>query len=406
MLVFWIVAAMFTVGALLVLLPGLLRPRADAIGAAEAALAVHRDQWREAAADVELGRLDATQLAAARIEIDRRAREDAAAVPAAAASAQPARRTALALALWLPAASIALYLSLGDPRSTAPAANVVAQHSTSPDQVQKMVSALAERLKAQPDDIDGWTMLGRSYVALGRYRDAATALQRANTLAPRNADLLADLADVLGMAQGRKLAGEPARVIQAALDADPKHVKALALAGTVAFEAKDYAAARGYWQRLLAVVPADSPIASSVGNSIAEATALEGGTTVAAAANDGKPAADAVASVGGDVSVSAELAARIGAGDTLFIFARAAEGPRMPLAIIRRTAQLPTAFTLDDSMAMSPQLKLSGFGAVVVGARISKSGNATPQAGDLIGQTSPVAPGTQGLRVVIDRVQP
>jgi cytochrome c-type biogenesis protein CcmH len=207
----------------------------------------------------------------------------------------------------------------------------------------------------------------------------------------------------LAMAQGRKLAGEPARVIQRALDADPKHVKALALAGTVAFETQDYAAARGYWQRLLAEVPAESPLARSVGNSLAEAAALEGGGTLVAA-NDAKPAA--AAGVGGDVSVSPELAARIGADDTLFIFARAAEGPRMPLAIVKRQAQLPATFTLDDTMAMSPQMKLSGYGAVVVGARISKSGNATPQAGDLIGQSAVVKPDAQGLRIVIDRVQP
>jgi cytochrome c-type biogenesis protein CcmH len=402
MLVFWIVAVMFTVGALLVLLPGLLRPRAAGVDAGEAALAVHRDQWREAAADVESGRLDANQLAAARREIDQRAREEAASAPRT-AFAQPARRTAFALALLLPAASVSLYLWLGDPQAAVSSASVVAQHSTSPDQVQKMVAALADRLKAQPDDVEGWTMLGRSYVALGRHRDAATALQRANALSPGNASLLADLADVLAMAQGRKLAGEPARMIQAALDADPKHVKALALAGTVAFEAKDYAAARGYWQRLLAEVPAESVLARSVGNSIAEAAALEGGGTVVAA-NDAKPAA--AAGISGDVSISAELAARVGPDDTLFIFARAAEGPRMPLAIVKRKAQLPAPFTLDDSMAMSPQMKLSGFGAVVVGARLSKSGNATPQSGDLVGQSAVVKPDAQGLRIVIDRVQP
>ena len=402
MLVFWIVAVMFTVGALLVLLPGLLRPRADSVDTREAALAVHRDQWREAAADVETGRLDANQLAAARVEIDQRAREDAAGA-AGTASARPARRTAAALALLLPAASVSLYLWLGDPQAAMSSAAVVAQHSTSPDQVQKMVAALADRLKAQPDDLEGWTMLGRSYVALGRHRDAVTALQRANALSPGNAGLLADLADVLAMAQGRKLAGEPARVIQRALDADPKHVKALALAGTVAFETKDYAAARGYWQRLLAEVPAESPLARSVGNSIAEATALEGGGTVVVA-NDAKPAAGA--NISGEVAIRADLAARIGPDDTLFIFARAAEGPRMPLAIVKRKAQLPAAFTLDDSTAMSPQMKLSGAGAVVVGARLSKSGNATPQAGDMIGQSAVVKPDAQGLRIVIDRVQP
>ena len=122
------------------------------------------------------------------------------------------------------------------------------------------------------------------------------------------------------------------------------------------------------------------------------------------AANDAKPTAGA--NLSGEVGISAELAARIGPGDTLFIFARAVEGRRLPLAIAKRQAQLPAAFTLDDTMAMSPQMKLSVFGAVIVGARISKSGNATPQPGDLIGQSAVVKPDAQGLRIVIDRVQP
>lgn len=414
MLVFWIVAAMFLVGALLLVLPALLRSQAvDAVNARDAALTIHRDQWQEAEADVATGRLDATQLSVARDEIDRRAREDAAASDGTVSPARPARRTALTLMLLLPVASISLYLLLGNPQAALPAATAAQNHSTQPEQVQKMVAALAERLKAQPDDVDGWTMLGRSYVAIGRHRDAATALQRANALAPGNPSLLADLADVTGMAQGRKLAGEPSRLIQQALDIDPSHVKALALAGSAAFEAKDYEGARSFWQRLLAVVPADSPLARSVQGSMAEAQAVAGGVAVPAAANTRAVAAKAVEtpraagpSVSGQVVVSAALASRIAAGDTLFIFARAAQGPRMPLAIVKRSATLPATFTLDDTMAMAPELRLSAFSEVVVGARVSKSGNATPQSGDLIGHGAPVRPGAHDLRVVIDQVQP
>lgn len=414
MLVFWIVAAMFLIGALLLVLPALLRSQAiDAVSAREAALTVHRDQWQEAEADVAAGRLDATQLPVARAEIDRRAREDAVVSDGALTPARPARRTALALALLLPVASVSLYLLLGNPQAALPAAAAAQNHSTQPEQVQKMVAALAERLKAQPDDVDGWTMLGRSYVALGRHRDAATALQRANALAPGNPSLLADLADVTGMAQGRKLAGEPSRLIQQALDIDPSHVKALALAGSAAFDAKDYEGARSFWQRLLAVVPADSPLARSVQGSIAEAQAMAGGVTVPAAGN-ARAVADKVVEapsagapgVSGQVVLGPALASRVAAGDTLFIFARAAQGPRMPLAIVRRSATLPATFTLDDSMAMAPELRLSGFAEVVVGARVSKSGNATPQPGDLIGQSAPLRPGASDLRIVIDQVLP
>jgi cytochrome c-type biogenesis protein CcmH len=420
MTVFWAVAALFLLGALLMLLPALLQPGADGVSLASANLAVHRDQLREAEGDLAAGLLGAEQLAQTRREIQRRVLEDGAAV-AALASAAPARRTAWLLALLIPLASVLTYLQLGDPQAVVPALAAAPgdRHSVTPEQIQKMVAALGERLKAQPDDAEGWLMLGRSYTALGRYRDAVTALRRAQALVPPSATLLADLADVVGMANNRRLAGEPAQLVQQALDLDPRHVKALALAGSVSFEAKDYAGARRHWGQLLAVLPPDAPMARSVQGSIAEAAQLEAGGPVATGPGGGggggtaaESAAAPVASgrataISGQVVLSPELAAQVAAGDTLFIFARAAQGPRMPLAILRRPADgLPADFTLDDAMAMAPNLRLSGFAQVVVGARISRSGNATPQPGDLVGQSGVVAPGAQGLRIVIDRVQP
>lgn len=403
MTVFWLVAALFLAGALLFLLPPLWSPRGAPVAASGANLAVHRSQWAEAERDLAAGLIDAERLAQVRSEIQRRVLEDCrVAEPA---PARPARRTALVLALLIPLASVLTYLQLGQPEAVTPQARVAAagpRHSVTPEQIQQMVTALAERLKTEPQDLEGWLMLGRSYTALARYRDAATAFRRAAELGPPDAGILADLADVTGMAQGKRLAGEPARLVQQALDVDPRHVKALALAGSVAFEAGDYAAARGYWQRLVAVVPADSPMARSVQNSIAEATQREGaGAPVAAAA------APASAAVRGQVRISPALQAQLKAGDTLFVFARAAQAPRMPLAILRVPATAEgTEFTLDDSMALSPALRLSGFAQVVVGARVSRSGSATPQAGDLVGQSGPVAPGASGVAVLVDRVQP
>lgn len=418
MTMFWSVVALLLVGALLMLLPPLWRSRAAAepVTRGAANLAVYRDQWREAEADLGQGLLAPDQIDPVREDIRRRWLEDAAAPratptePALPAASQAARRSAIALGLLLPLASVLTYLALGAPGTLAPPAPPIApaageaRHSLTPEQIQARVAALSERLKAEPGNAEGWVMLGRSYVVLGRYRDAATAWRRAADLAPGNATLLADLADVTAMAQGKRLAGEPSRLIQQALDADPRHVKALALAGSAAFEARDHAAARGYWERVLALVPADSDIARSMQGSIAQATKLE--AALGATAPSPSPASVAGA-VGGDVSLSPALAARVAAGDTLFVFARAAEGPRMPLAIVRRpVGDWPAAFTLDDSMAMAPNLRLSGFAQVVVSARISRSGNATPQPGDLIGQSAPVAPGAQGLRIVVDTVQP
>lgn len=420
MTVFWIVAALFLLAALLFLLPGLWSPRVGTSTPAAASLAVHRDQLREAEAELAAGLISADRLDQLRTEIQHRALEDATETEL--PRAQPARRTAWVLALLIPLASVLSYLQLGTPQAVVPQPNTApapgGRHSVSPEQIQQMVAALAERLKAQPNDVEGWLMLGRSYTALSRYRDAAVALRRAVDLSPGNATLLADLADITGMAQGRRLAGEPARLVQQALDADPRHAKALALAGSVAFEAKDYAAARGYWQRLTAVLPAESPMLRSVQGSIAEATELESGAVaapaaagatrpVAATTQDTSNATPAAVSVSGQVTLSPEMAARLGPGDTLFVFARAASGPRMPLAIQRLPAQgTAWSFRLDDSMAMAPELRLSAFAQVVVGARISKSGNATPQSGDLVGQSGVVAPGASGVQIVIDRLQP
>ncbi len=421
MTIFWIVASLFLIGALLMLLPPLWKPRQASAPATASGLnlAVYRDQLRESERDLAAGLIAPDQVGAARDDIRQRWLEDAA-VPVAVAAARPAaRRAVIVLALLIPVGSVLTYLGLGDPRGVEPlAARAVtapgaARHSVTPEQIEAMVVSLAERLKAQPGDAEGWMMLGRSYTALGRHRDAVSALRRANELAPGNASLLADFADVLGMAQGRRLAGEPARLIQQALDADPRHGKALSLAGSVAFEARDYVAARGYWERLIVVVPPGSDIARSVQANIAEARQLESAAPAPApAAAAAAPAVVSAApgsasSVGGEVSVGPELAARIAPGDTLFIFARAAQGPRVPLAIIRRpVGAWPSAFVLDDSMAMAANLKLSGFDKVVVGARISKSGNATPQPGDITGQSDVIAPGTRGLRITIDQVQP
>lgn len=421
MLIFWSVVALLLAGALMLLLPALWRPKATLRGDAGGAnVAVYRDQLREAERDLAADVISRDRFEQLRSEIEHRVLEDTqAAASAPVADAQPARRSALALALLIPVASVATYLALGQPQTVSPerlaraaAADVAGgnNHEVSGEQIQRMVAALAERLKAEPGNAEGWLMLGRSYTALGRYRDAVTAFRKAAELVPGNANVLADLADVLAMDQGRRLSGEPARLIQQALDADPRHVKALALAGSVAFENKDYAAARGYWERLAAVVPPDSDMARSIRGSIAEATQLEGkGAPVVAAAVPAAPAASAAAGVkvGGEVVISPEMAARVAQGDTLFVFARAAQGPRIPLAIVRQpVGTWPVRFSLDDSMAMSPTLKLSGFDQVVVGARVSRSGNATPQSGDLVGQTDTVANSAQGLRIVIDRTQP
>ena len=213
---------------------------------------------------------------------------------------------------------------------------------------------------------------------------------------PRDAQLLADLADVLAMTRGGagagNLQGEPEQLVLRALEIDPKNLKALALAGTAAFERKDYSSAVRYWERMLPLVPADSEDARSIQGSLAEARALGGKS----------PPGNAVK---GMVRLSSKLAAAAAPDDAVFIFARAAEGPAMPLAVKRaRVRDLPLEFSLDDSMAMAPGMNLSAHARVVVGARVSKSGLATPQPGDLQGLSKPVSNDARGVSVVIDSV--
>jgi cytochrome c-type biogenesis protein CcmH len=201
------------------------------------------------------------------------------------------------------------------------------------------------------------------------------------------------------------------RLVEQALKLDPDNVKALSLAGTFAFNNKDYATAIRHWERVLQVAPADSPLAQQMRGGIEEARQLAQGKTPetsAAAIPTPAPAAPApaiaagAAAVTGTVSLAPALAAKASPEDTVFIFARPAAGSRMPLAIIRKQVKdLPFRFELNDSMAMSPQSRISAFSQVVVGARVSKSGTAVPEAGDLQGQSQPVAVGTRDLSIEI-----
>lgn len=319
------------------------------------------------------------------------------------AAARPSRRLlggSLAFVLVLAAAGYAVY---GTPTAWrgVPAAKSEGEagHASGAGQIEAMVGQLEQRLKDKPDDAEGWSMLGRSYSALGRYADSVSAFKRVTTMRPQDAQAYADLADATAMAAGRTLAGEPAALIAKALELDPRNLKALALAGTIAFDAGDYAKAATLWEAAIASSEPGSELARNLQGGVAEARARAGQPAASAAA---PTAAAANASVAGEVRLGAALKGRVAPEDTVFVFARAVEGPRAPLAILRKQVKdLPITFTLDDSMAMSPATRLSGAKQVIVGARISKSGNAMPQPGDLQGFSQPVAVGATGLAIEI-----
>lgn len=287
-------------------------------------------------------------------------------------------------------------------------------------QVQAMVAKLEERLKTQPDDVEGWQMMARSYNVMGRYADAVKAYQRLVALKPQDAQALADLADATAMANGRTLDGEPEKLIMQAVKLDPRNVKALALAGTIAFNRNDFKGAVAYWEQAVSIADPASGYAQQLAGALADArqraglppaaTAQPSGSpvdTVAAAISQPPAAAANPAAIRGRVTLRAGLKDKVGPEDTVFIFARAPSGSRMPLAILKKkVSDLPLDFTLDDSLAMSPAARLSSAQQVVVGARISRSGNAAPGPGDLQALSAPVGINATGVTLEIgDPVQ-
>jgi cytochrome c-type biogenesis protein CcmH len=446
MTLFWVYAALLAGVALAFLVTPLMRGRARAgatISRAASNLTVFRDQLAELDADLAAGTIGREQWEAARGDLQRGLLEGvgppaaSAAAPAkrskAAASAAPAKRSkaaasaavsvkrskaaAIAIGIALPLASVFMYLGLGSPQGLDPRKESAAQgasHQLTQEQIESLVERLAKRLESNPDDAEGWSMLARTYSTLGRFAEAAGAYAKAEAKFPKNAQLLADYADSLAMAQGQSLQGRPEALVRRALQADGNNLKALALAGTVEFEKRDFAKAIEYWRRMLPLLPPDSEMVDSVRASIKEAEDKHGGapkssTLIAQEKQGGASKSSAAAAkavrVSGTIKLAPALAARAAPEDIVFVLARPAQGSRMPLAAVRvKVRDLPLAFSFDDSMAMNPSSKLTDFAEVVVAARVSKSGNVVPQGGDMEGVSKPVRPGTTGIIVEIANV--
>ena len=276
------------------------------------------------------------------------------------------------------------------PAAAPPAAAVPAPLSAS--QVQRGIERAQADVQKDPQDAAAWAMLAHSSEMAGRFDEAGKAYQKLLALRPQDAQAHADYADALGVANKGSLRGEPARLITRALELEPTNLKALVLAGKEAFERGRYADAVNFWQRALKATQ-DPALRAPVQTSIAEAQAL---MSPGAAASSAQPF------VTGRVTVAAALKDKVGPDDTVFIFARAPTGSRMPLAILRKkVSELPLDFKLDDSLAMSPAATLSGAKQVVVGARVSKSGTAVPQPGDFQVLSAPMAPTGSGLNLEI-----
>lgn len=444
MTAFWAIATIFIVVALLFVIPVLLKNKRnksqEQVERQAANVAIYRDQLAELDRDLRDDTLSREQYESSKQELQKRMLQDLSEENTDTAPVTPNSQhgvvAGIIVALIIPLSAIYLYMVIGDTRGLLPQSQLASAAQfeqngaegapSGHNEINSMVDSLAARLKENPEDVEGWVMLGRSYAIMERFADASAVYDKLTQLVPDNPQFLSDYADMLAMTNNGSLLGKPAEMIKKALNIDPGYPKALALAGTLEFEQNNFDQAISYWERLLGAIPADSKLHKSVSDSIVQARSLAmratGGSSpvqlaqnsnmetdvaVESSSTENQRGAGDVPGISGSVTLDSSLADKFSPDDTLFVFARASQGPKMPLAILRLNAKdLPVSFKLDDNMAMTPAMKLSSFPEVVVGARISKTGQAVPSSGDLEGFSRPVKIGDRDVSITIDHVVP
>ena len=404
---------LYTIGALMTLvamlfiaIPLLRQRKSDDSPAQDAAnVAIYTDQIAELDNDLRNDLLTQAQYDLAKPELERRLLQDVPTSGAKTPAKQSARWFGVGLSLLVPLLAVGLYFQIGAPDAINAPAEIAQTADAHNQEIAAILPQLLQHLKNQPDDIDALKNLGRAMLALQRFEEAAQAFEKITQITPKSAAAFADYADSLGMAQGQKLAGKPTQMITQALKLDPKNPKARYLAGFASIEAGDLKAAIKHWETLLAQLPPEQRGVDGLREKIAELKQQAGLASPTSEVVTGvKPTADKASAISGQAQLSAALKSQASPEDTVFVFARAVAGPKMPLALLRvQVKDLPVKFNLDDSMAMSPQMKLSSFPEVVIVARVSKSGTAITLPGDLEGVSAPVKLGARNVQVEISR---
>jgi cytochrome c-type biogenesis protein CcmH len=415
MIVFWIFAALMLAAALWLLIPALLgRKQVRDLDRNQQNVAIARERLKELESEYGRGSLSEDDYEQAKQELEQALLNDVDDSLASSASVRTSTtRASLAwVALGVPLAAVLLYLQLGTPGALQPQVqSAVPQEGHAGGDtaatMEQLVAGLAAKLQEEPENAEGWFMLGRSYMSMGRYPEAAEAFKRVLNLVGDEPAVLLRYADALAMARGGQMAGEPFELIKRALQLKPDDTTGLWLAGLGYEEQGQYEQAVQHWRKLETMMQDDPASLNEVRNLIARAEQKLGRPVTAQAATP-EPIAVSGAALKVTVSLDAALQDKVSAEDTVFIFARAIEGPPMPLAAVRKQVRdLPVTVTLDDSMAMMPQMKLSNFAEVRIGARISKSGSPAAQSGDLQGEVTPVQTNSKTMTPVsINQVLP
>lgn len=407
-IVFWLLGAALLAGLLYSLLRALRRPQRSSMpgGEEQTLVSIYQNRLQLARQQFENGELDAQEYEQARqelsnalaLELQNPAPDRPAPV------VKPGRFGSLSLGVALPLLAVSLYLSLGRPDALDPAAET-AQLS-----IPEMVSRLERRLKSNPEDVQGWRMLGRSYSVLQNFESARDAYGEAYKREPGNSAVILDYAEAIARVNGNDVLGRPAELIDEALRREPSNPRAMILKGVVLFHQDDMAGAVRMWQTVIAQPEIDEQTRAVVQNLIDQSRELAGAAPAPAPSEAAPAAAKAAAgsAVTVELSLAPQLVSQVAPDDTVFVFAQAATGPKMPLAVARRrAAELPLKLVLDDGSAMTQGMNLSAFNQVVVSARVSKSGNATAASGDLQGKSDVIDPGKKpSIKLVIDTKLP
>jgi cytochrome c-type biogenesis protein CcmH len=394
MISFLIPAVILLVIVLFLLLrPFILNKGSESRSRRQMNAAIYQDELEKLATELSTGKIDAQEYEMSHAEMRQRLFQDAE-VEDDKAVMGSAKKVIVGLSLFVAFLSVGLYLTLGD------AYRVVQRNEQKPMTqagVEQMVADFALKMEKDPGNLKGWAMLARSYRILGRNEDAAKAYARAGNFIDDDPELLAEYADVLVSAANGTFAGKPLQLLQQALKLDPNNLLALWLSGTAAYTNGNYSAAVQTWERLAKLLPSGSDEARAIASSIEEARSKGG--IAAIPVTGGK-------NISGQVELSAELKSKIKPGDMLMIIARH-PGERMPVAVFKApVTQFPFRFVLDDSLAMNPNKRISQLSEVNIEVRVSKTGMAKADSGDLISGVQTVKLGSNKVRILVDQIYP
>ncbi len=435
MTLFWITAAALTIAAILfVVLPILRYKEVEEASSDELNIEIIKQQLAELEEDMEAGELEEEQYTASRHDLEKALLADL--NPGSGkqtGEARSGRWAIYAIPMIIVAIALPTYLKVGTPNIIpyldTPAAkqqqNATQGHPQQPaagqpgTSMEELVASLAKRMESDPENIEGWKMLGRSYISMGRIHEALQAYERALNLDRKDVDLLMGYATTLAISRNNQFQGMPAELIDQAYQIAPQNPNVLWLKGNIHYQAGEFQQAVKVWEKVMSKLQPGSEEAATVAEYLKDARSRLPAGTVAPAATTPPPASATESSSSSSTAIADEairitvtldpaLRGKVQGNETLFIFARAVNGPRVPLAVVRKTASdLPVTLVMDDSMAMSGQLSLSKYPQVKVEARITKSGKPSASSGDLEGLVSPVKPGqAETVNLVIDTVSP